>query len=45
MHNMLAGLTVAAFVVALGGPAFAKTETVKGQLVDMFQSALASVKG
>jgi hypothetical protein len=30
MRNMFAGLTVAAFVVALGGPAFAKTETVKG---------------
>ena len=35
MRNMFAGLTVAAFVVALGGPAFAKTETVKGQVVDM----------
>jgi hypothetical protein len=31
---MLAGLTVAAFVVALGAPAFAKEETVKGQIVD-----------
>ena len=35
MRNLFAGLTVAAFVVALGGPAFAKTETVKGQVVDM----------
>ena len=35
MRRMFAGLTVAAFVVALGGPAFAKTETVKGQVVDM----------
>ena len=35
MRRMLAGLTVAAFVVALGAPAFAKEETVKGQIVDM----------
>jgi hypothetical protein len=35
MRRMFAGLTVAAFVLALGAPAFAKTETVKGQLVDM----------
>jgi len=34
MRNVLAGLTAAAFVVALGAPAFAKTETVKGQIVD-----------
>ena len=34
MHKMLAGLTVAAFLVALGAPAFAKEETVKGQIVD-----------
>ena len=34
MRRMLAGLTVAAFVVALGAPAFAKEETVKGQIVD-----------
>lgn len=34
MRRILAGLTVAGFVVALGAPAFAKTETVKGQLVD-----------
>ena len=34
MRRMLAGLTVAAFVVTLGAPAFAKEETVKGQIVD-----------
>ena len=34
MRRMLAGLTVAAFVVALGAPAFAKEETVQGQIVD-----------
>jgi len=34
MRKMFAGLTVAAFVLALGAPAFAKTETVKGELVD-----------
>ena len=35
MRKMFAGLTVAAFVVALmAAPAFAKTETVKGQIVD-----------
>jgi hypothetical protein len=34
MRSMLAGLTAAAFVVALGAPAFAKEETVKGQIVD-----------
>lgn len=35
MRKMFVGLTVAAFVVALGAPAFAKEETVKGQVVDM----------
>ena len=35
MRRMFAGLTVAAFVLALGAPAFAKEETVKGQIVDM----------
>jgi len=35
MRKMFAGLTVAAFIVALGAPAFAKEETVKGQIVDM----------
>jgi hypothetical protein len=34
MKRMFAGLTVAAFVLALGAPAFAKTETIKGQIVD-----------
>jgi hypothetical protein len=34
MRSILAGLTAAAFVVALGAPAFAKEETVKGQIVD-----------
>jgi hypothetical protein len=32
---MFAGLMVAAFVVALSAPAFARTETVKGQIVDV----------
>ena len=35
MRKMFAGLTVAAFVVALGAPVFAKDATVKGQIVDM----------
>lgn len=34
MRRMLAGLTVAALVLALGAPAAAKEETVKGQIVD-----------
>jgi hypothetical protein len=34
MRKFFAGISVAAFVVALGVPAFAKTETVKGELVD-----------
>src|ERR1051326_4719373 len=34
MRKMCAGLTAAAFVIALGAPALAKTETVKGQIVD-----------
>jgi len=34
MRTLCAGLTAAAFVLALGAPAFAKTETVKGQVVD-----------
>jgi hypothetical protein len=34
MRKMFAGLIVAAFVFAVGTPAFAKTETVKGQIVD-----------
>ena len=35
MRRTFAGLTVAAFVLALSAPAFAKTETVRGQVVDM----------
>ena len=35
MRKLFIGLTVAAFVVALGAPAFAKTETVKGQVIDV----------
>ncbi len=35
MRKMFAGLVAAAFVIALGAPAFAKTETVKGQIVDV----------
>ena len=34
MRKLLAGLTAAAFVIALAAPALAKTETVKGQIVD-----------
>ena len=34
MRKMFAGIVVGAFVIALGAPAFAKTETVKGQIVD-----------
>jgi hypothetical protein len=34
MRKMLGGVIVTAFVFALGSPAFAKTETVKGQIVD-----------
>ena len=34
MRRFFAGLTAAAFVLALGAPAFAKTETLKGQIVD-----------
>jgi hypothetical protein len=34
MRKMFAGMAAAAFVIALGSPAFAKTETVKGQVVD-----------
>ena len=35
MHKMFAALSAAAFVVSLASPALAKTETVKGQIVDM----------
>jgi hypothetical protein len=34
MRNTLTGIAAAAFVLALGVPAFAATETVKGQVVD-----------
>ena len=34
MRKILPALTVAAFIVALGAPALAKTETIKGQIVD-----------
>jgi len=34
MRKMFTGFIVAAFVMALGAPAFAATETVKGQIVD-----------
>jgi len=35
MRRTFAGLAITAFVVALSAPAFAATETVKGQVVDM----------
>src|SRR5262245_11051877 len=35
MRKMFAGLMVVAFVAALAAPAFAKTETVKGRIVDV----------
>src|SRR5262245_48349609 len=35
MRKLFAGFTAAALVLALGAPAFAKTETVKGRIVDM----------
>src|SRR5262252_3309355 len=35
MRNICAGLIAAAFVVAMSAPAFAKTETVKGKIVDV----------
>jgi hypothetical protein len=34
MHRMAAGLTAALLVVSLAAPVLAKTETVKGELVD-----------
>ena len=34
MRNTFTGIAAAAFVLALGVPAFAATETVKGQVVD-----------
>jgi hypothetical protein len=35
MRRTFAGLAIAAFLVALSAPAFAASETVKGQVVDM----------
>ena len=35
MRRMFAALTAAAFVLALGAPLMAKTETVKGKIVDV----------
>ena len=35
MRKMFAAMTAAALVFALSAPAFAKTETVQGQVVDM----------
>ena len=35
MRRTFAGIAIAAFVVALTAPAFAASETVKGQVVDM----------
>ena len=35
MRRTFAGLAIAGFVLALSAPAFAATETVKGQVVDM----------
>ncbi len=34
MRNVMVGAAVVAFVITMGAPAFAKTETVKGQLID-----------
>jgi hypothetical protein len=34
MRKVCASFGIAAFVLAMGAPAFAKTQTVKGQLVD-----------
>ena len=47
MRKMFAGLTAVAFVVVLGVPAFAKTETVKGQIVDQtcYMKDMANNKG
>ena len=35
MRKMFAAMTAAALVLALSAPAFAKTETVQGQIVDL----------
>ena len=34
MRKVFAGVIALAFVVGMGAPAFAKTETIKGQIVD-----------
>src|SRR5712692_1477120 len=34
MRQLCAGVIVAAFVVAIGAPAFAATQTITGQLID-----------
>jgi hypothetical protein len=47
MKHCLAVLSVAAFTLAIGAPAFAKTETLKGQIVDQscYAKDMASNKG
>src|SRR3954467_5964032 len=47
MHKFFAVAAVAAFVVGIGAPAFAKTETVKGQIVDQscYTKDMANNKG
>jgi hypothetical protein len=47
MHKLFAALLATAFVVTLGVPAFAKTETVKGQIVDQscYTKDMANNKG
>jgi hypothetical protein len=34
MRRISAAFTAAAFVITIGAPAFAKTETMKGEIVD-----------
>jgi len=47
MRKVFAGVMVAAFLVSLASPAFAKTETVKGQIVDQtcYTKDMANNKG
>jgi hypothetical protein len=47
MQKLVAGVAAAAFVGALSVPAFAKTETVKGQIVDQacYMKDMANNKG
>ena len=47
MRNLLVSVTVAGFVVLLSVPALAKTETVKGQIVDQgcYMKDMANNKG